>query len=239
MGVFRLRVARLTNTRLIARTRNQANHQANTRPPLEGAMAWTEQISTHSWRVRYRRPTSSGYSIFSGFTDAKAAERYPSRPSITAPRDPCRENPTHPDPDRLPNTPRPLRPARSTRSDRRPTARALCVPIPLDLITLCCGTRRSGRYVICFEHRPPEAGAPFESGPGLGLRAPSPRNCRRQVMPLTTPTISWCATLSSHPGAQLHTTASDGQENTSAPTQPPHHRHAEHLIPPGQTLDRA
>jgi hypothetical protein len=39
-------------------------------------MAWIEQISTHSWRVRYRRPTGSGYATVSGFLDAKAAHQY-------------------------------------------------------------------------------------------------------------------------------------------------------------------
>jgi hypothetical protein len=39
-------------------------------------MAWIEQISNHSWRVRYPRPNSGGYATISGFPDAKTAEQY-------------------------------------------------------------------------------------------------------------------------------------------------------------------
>lgn len=38
-------------------------------------MAWIEQIGTHTWRVRYHRPTG-GYATISGFTDAKTARQY-------------------------------------------------------------------------------------------------------------------------------------------------------------------
>jgi integrase len=37
-------------------------------------MAWIEQNSTHSWRVRH--PTSSGYATISGFPDAKTDHQY-------------------------------------------------------------------------------------------------------------------------------------------------------------------
>jgi integrase len=40
-------------------------------------MAWIEQTSTHSWRVRYRRPTGT-YSTITGFTDKTTARNYAS-----------------------------------------------------------------------------------------------------------------------------------------------------------------
>jgi len=38
-------------------------------------MAWIEQTGTHTWRVRYRRPTGTCATI-GHFTDAKAARDY-------------------------------------------------------------------------------------------------------------------------------------------------------------------
>jgi integrase len=39
-------------------------------------MAWIEQVGTHSWRIRYPRPTGRGYATLSGFPDAKTARQY-------------------------------------------------------------------------------------------------------------------------------------------------------------------
>jgi hypothetical protein len=39
-------------------------------------MAWIEQISIHSWRVRYPRPDGTGHGTVSCFPDAKTAEQY-------------------------------------------------------------------------------------------------------------------------------------------------------------------
>src|SRR5882757_3080150 len=40
-------------------------------------MAWIEQTGTHSWRVRYRRPTGT-YATITGFTDKTTARNYAS-----------------------------------------------------------------------------------------------------------------------------------------------------------------
>jgi hypothetical protein len=40
-------------------------------------MAWIEQTGTHSWRVRYRRPTGP-YATIAGFTDKTTARNYAS-----------------------------------------------------------------------------------------------------------------------------------------------------------------